>query len=176
MFLRAVTGSFDRIEFVGKDGISLKEKWENGPRTVYGLAVPNFPNLLTLAGPQSGSVATNFPRGIEEAVNWSSGFLEFLEKNKIEYFDAKLEAEGLWNNHVTEMAEKILFAKEKSWFTGYNVNVDKKYKGKCLIYAGGQIRFREFITNEKTQNYPSFDKFTTDQDVLTHLVQQTETI
>ena len=47
------------------------------------------------------------------------------------------------------MAEKILFAKEKSWFTGYNVNVDKKYKGKCLIYAGGQIRFREFITNEK---------------------------
>ena len=172
----AVTGSFDRIEFVGKDGISLKEKWENGPRTVYGLAVPNFPNLLTLAGPQSGSVATNFPRGIEEAVNWSSGFLEFLEKNKIEYFDAKLEAESLWNDHVTEMAEKILFAKEKSWFTGYNVNVDKKYKGKCLIYAGGQIRFREFITNEKTQNYPSFDKFTTDQDVLTHLVQQTETI
>ncbi len=172
----AVTGSFDRIEFIGKDGVSLREKWENGPRTVYGLAVPKFPNLLTLAGPQSGSVATNFPRGIEEAVNWSTDFLMFLEKNKISYFDAKIEAEELWNDHVTEMSEKILFAKEKSWFTGYNVNVDKKYKGKCLIYAGGQIRFREFITNEKTQQYPSFDKFTTDQDFLEHSGEVTATI
>ena len=67
------------------------------------------------------------------------------------------------------MSKKILFAKEKSWFTGYNANVDKKYKGMCLIYAGGQIRFREFITTEKTQRYPSFDKFTNDQDSLEHL-------
>ena len=44
------------------------------------LSSPNFPNLLTLAGPQSGSVATNFPRGIEEAVNWSSGFWSFRKK------------------------------------------------------------------------------------------------
>ena len=55
------------------------------------------------------------------------------------------------------------------------MKVDKKYKGQCLIYAGGQIRFREFITNEKIEEYPSFDKFTNDQDFLEHLGEVTAT-
>lgn len=153
----AVTGAFDKIDLVGEDGIKLKDKWEDGPQTSFGLAINGFPNLLTLAGPQSGSVATNFPRGIEEAVEWSSNFLEFLRDNNVEYFNAKKSAEEFWGEHVQKMSERILFAREQSWFTGYNSNVDRRYRNRCLIYAGGQLRFREFLREERLGGYPSFD-------------------
>jgi cation diffusion facilitator CzcD-associated flavoprotein CzcO len=152
----AVTGAFDRIQFVGEGKQKLTDKWNDGPQTVYGLAVSGFPNLLTLAGPQSGSVATNFPRGIEEAGEWCSDFLAYLFANDISYFNADRSAEESWSRHVREMSERILFGKEQSWFTGYNSNVDRKYRNRCLIYAGGQIRFREYLKNEKENRYPSF--------------------
>lgn len=159
----AVTGAFDRIEITGEDGQKLKDKWADGPKTVYGLAVSGFPNLLTLAGPQSGSVATNFPRGIEEAVAWCSDFLEHLMKSGIDRFDPQQSAEEFWNQHVQQMSERILFGKEQSWFTGYNSNIDRSYRNRCLIYAGGQIRFRNFLQNERSDGYPSFGLSSTDQ-------------
>lgn len=153
----AVTGAFDQIDIVGQDGIRLKDKWEDGPRTAFGLSVHGFPNLLTLAGPQSGSVATNFPRGIEEAVDWCSDFLGYLFDNDVNRFHARKEAEESWGRQVQEMSERILFGKEQSWFTGYNSNVDRKYRNRCLIYAGGQLRFRSFLKEEKEGGYPSFE-------------------
>ena len=153
----AVTGAFDKINIVGENGQTLRDKWADGPQTNFGLSVSGFPNMLTLAGPQSGSVATNFPRGIEEAVNWCSQMLEHLFDNEIHYFNARLEAENFWGVQVREMSERILFGKEQSWFTGYNSNVDRNYRHKCLIYAGGQIRFREFLTEEVSNGYPSFN-------------------
>ena len=152
----AVTGAFDRISIVGENGQSLREKWADGPQTNFGLSVSGFPNMLTLAGPQSGSVATNFPRGIEEAVNWCSQMLEYLFDNDINYFNPQLDAESFWGEQVQEMSERILFGKEQSWFTGYNSNVDRNYRHKCLIYAGGQIRFRKFLSDEMSNGYPSF--------------------
>lgn len=153
----AVTGAFDRINFVGENDQTLQSKWEDGPQTAFGLSVHGFPNLLTLAGPQSGSVATNFPRGIEQAVEWCSDFLSYLFENGITYFNPKEEAEIFWGEHTQAMSERILFARQQSWFTGYNSNVDRKYRNRCLIYAGGQLRFRNHLANEKEHNYSSFD-------------------
>jgi len=152
----AVTGAFDKINIVGENGQTLREKWVDGPQTNFGLSVSGFPNMLTLAGPQSGSVATNFPRGIEEAVNWCSQMLQHLFDNDISYFNPQLDAESFWGKQVQEMSERILFGKEQSWFTGYNSNVDRNYRHKCLIYAGGQIRFRKFLSEEMSNGYPSF--------------------
>ncbi|MCR9139933.1 MAG: NAD(P)/FAD-dependent oxidoreductase [Alphaproteobacteria bacterium] len=160
----AVTGAFDKIDIVGENGLRLKDKWEDGPQTAFGLSVHGFPNLLTLAGPQSGSVATNFPRGIEEAVNWCSEFLAYLIENKIPYFQATRASEEFWGRHVQEMSERILFGKEQSWFTGYNSNVDRKYRNRCLIYAGGQLRFRGFLQEERDNGYPSFVLSPSDRD------------
>ena len=152
----AVTGAFDKINIVGENEQTLRDKWADGPQTHFGLSVNGFPNMLTLAGPQSGSVATNFPRGIEEAVNWCSKMLEHLFDNEIQYFNPRKEAEIFWGDQVREMSERILFGKEQSWFTGYNSNVERNYRHKCLIYAGGQIRFRKFLTDEVSNGYPGF--------------------
>ena len=38
----AITGSFDRIDFRGVDGVRLKDKWKHGPQTYLGILVERF--------------------------------------------------------------------------------------------------------------------------------------
>ncbi len=59
----AITGAFDRIDIRGVDGVSLKEKWKDGPQTFLGILVDGFPNMLMVMGPHAG--LGNFPRAVE---------------------------------------------------------------------------------------------------------------
>jgi len=49
----AMTGALLSIDIRGKDGVSLRDRWADGPRTYLGLMVAGFPNLFTITGPGS---------------------------------------------------------------------------------------------------------------------------
>jgi len=55
----AMTGALTSIDIRGRDGRSLKDAWQEGYQTYFGLGVPGFPNLITLNGPGSPSVFAN---------------------------------------------------------------------------------------------------------------------
>ncbi|HEX4171802.1 MAG TPA: NAD(P)/FAD-dependent oxidoreductase, partial [Acetobacteraceae bacterium] len=74
----AITGSFDRIEIRGLDGIRLKDAWAGGPQTYLGVLVQGFPNMLMLMGPHTA--LGNIPRSIEYNVDWVTGLLQFARK------------------------------------------------------------------------------------------------
>lgn len=153
----AITGPLERMDIVGCDGLQLREKWVDGPRTAFGLSIHGFPNLLTLVAPQGASVSTNFPRGIEDSVNWATNFLEYAWAQGMTRFEATAEAEVSWGEHVADMAEKMLLTKELSWFTGYNTNVREPItKPRHLIYAGGADRYRQRLADERDGGFDSF--------------------
>lgn len=102
----AVTGAFDRIDFVGTDGVHLRDKWKDGPLSCLGIQTTRFPNLFMLQGPQSGSGASNFPRGIEDIVDWTTRFAAFLRDNGYLRVEPDAEAEAEWVEHVKDMAGK----------------------------------------------------------------------
>ena len=64
----AITGSFDRIDIRGRDGLRLKDKWAHGPQTYLGVQVEGFPNMMMLMGPHTA--LGNIPRSIEYNVDW----------------------------------------------------------------------------------------------------------
>lgn len=152
----AVTGPFDRIDITGLHGEKLRDTWSDGPQICLGLQVHGFPNLFTLVGPQSGSVAANFPRGIEDIVSWMSDLASYLRNHGIIKVSVRPEAQQEWLHHVEEINKKVLFSKSKSWFTGYNTNLDREYHPRQLIYTGGAVRYRRILAEEAAKNYPSF--------------------
>ncbi len=153
----AITGAFDRIEFTGVDGRKLAEKWIDGPITYLGLQTTGFPNLITIAGPQGGSVATNFPRGIEEAVEWNTELLKYLWKHDYNRIEPTQEAEDEWTAHVKETYNWSLLGNSKSWFTGYNSNVEGHNKIRYMIYNGGAMRYRQRLAAVAGNDYEGFD-------------------
>ncbi|MDR3448598.1 MAG: NAD(P)/FAD-dependent oxidoreductase [Alphaproteobacteria bacterium] len=153
----AITGAYDRIDFVGENGVYLRDKWADGPLTALGVMTTGFPNLLTMAGPQSGSAGQNFPRGIEEVINWWSELLEYIRGNGYTKIEPKQELEDAWLEHVIKMGDGALLGKEKSWFSGYNTNLDREYKPRYLIYMGGAPRYRKRLAEQAQSNYSGFN-------------------
>jgi len=149
----AITGAFDRIEIVGKDGKKLADKWRDGPQTYLGLQVAGYPNMFMLAAPQSGSVATNYPRGIEEIVDWSTTLLTHLRQNGYRRIEATPEAEQQWVAHVKETYSWSLVGKAKSWITGYNSNVPGHDTLRYTIYNGGALKYRQRLNEVAGNNY-----------------------
>jgi cation diffusion facilitator CzcD-associated flavoprotein CzcO len=152
----AITGAFDRIRITGLGGRTLASKWADGPSTCLGVQTEGFPNLFTLVGPQSGSVATNFPRGIEDIVDWATNFLCWLRERAANYVEATAAAEHEWVDHVKEMSERVLLSRSKSWFTGYNSNLDRDDRPRYMVYTGGAVRYRRRLADEAAAGYPSF--------------------
>ncbi len=143
----AMTGSFDRIDFQGTNGQRLADKWQDGPVTFLGMMIHGFPNLLTIAGPQSGSASTNYPRGIEIGVDWVTALLDFVWENDYTRFEANADAEREWTNEVIDMYSMMLMRKAQGWFTGYNSNIDGHEAGniRYLVYNGGAPKYKRHI-------------------------------
>ena len=154
----AITGAYDRIEITGLGGEKLSDKWKDGPSTYLGMTVSGFPNLLMLAGPQSGSASTNFPRGIESGVDWITELLEYAMEHGYQRLDATAEAEEKWTAHVKKMYSTMLMRKAKSWFTGYNSNIDGHEHGKIryFVYNGGAPKYVARIKEIAQNDYEGF--------------------
>ena len=111
--------------------------------------------MITVAGPQSGSASTNYPRGIEVGVGWATELLEHVWKHGYRRMEATPEAEEAWTRHVTEMYSIMLMRRSKGWFTGYNSNVEGHEHGRprYLVYNGGAPKFRQTITEVAERGY-----------------------
>jgi cation diffusion facilitator CzcD-associated flavoprotein CzcO len=156
----AITGAYDKIEIQGVNGEKLAQKWTDGPTTYLGMQVHGFPNLLMLAGPQSGSASTNFPRGIETGVDWLTGLLEYVWERDYTRMEATVEAERDWTEHVIKMYDMVLMRKAKSWFTGYNSNVKGHEEGtkiRYFVYNGGAPKYVNKLTEVAQNNYEGMD-------------------
>lgn len=135
--------------------MSLKEKWENGAntKTNLGLTTAGFPNLFIITGPESPSVTTNMPLAIEQHVDWITDCINYLEENNIQMIEATTEAEDEWSKSVSDTANKTLFVKTKSWYTGGNID------GKPMrfpIYLGGMPKYDKIIERVAKNGYEGF--------------------
>ena len=151
----AITGAYDLIDISGIGGETLAVKWKHAPSTFLGMLVHGFPNLLMPTGPQSASASTNFPRGIENGVNWCMGLLHYIRDHGYTRAEATREAQERWTAHVIKMYEIMLMRKAKGWFTGYNSNVPGHDSGtvRHVMYNGGQPKYRQMLDQVAANHY-----------------------
>ncbi len=137
----AITGAFDRIDIRGVDGVSLKEKWRDGPQTFLGILVDDFPNMLMVMGPHAG--LGNFPRAVEYTADWVTALIRFARERGLTRVEATRAGSAEWTAHVIETSEGLLFTEVDSWMTGINRNVEGKQVRRIMRYSGGHPAFRK---------------------------------
>lgn len=151
----AVTGAYDRLDIRGVDGALLKDKWQDGPLTYFGFMSHGYPNLFMIAGPQSASGASNFPRAIEVNVEGVTDVLQHVMANGCTRVEAEQDAEQYWVQEVERSYEKLLLRKGKGWFVGYNSNVTGHdgSKNRYPAYQGGGARFAKLYKETMADGY-----------------------
>jgi cation diffusion facilitator CzcD-associated flavoprotein CzcO len=102
----AITGSFDRIDIGGVNGVRLKDKWKDGPETFLGILVEGFPNLLMVMGPHAG--LGNFPRAAEYSVEWVTGLVCYARNHGLSRIEATPAGVAHWTEHVKSLGEGLL--------------------------------------------------------------------
>jgi cyclohexanone monooxygenase len=149
----AMTGSVAKIDISGRNGQTLNQKWEAGPRTYLGLMTAGFPNLFIITGPGSPSVLSNMIVSIEQHVDWIADCLAYMRDNALVAVEAEKTAEDKWVDHVNEVAYTTLFPQANSWYMGANV------PGKPRIfmpYIGGVPIYRQTCDEVAAKGYEGF--------------------
>jgi len=85
------------------------------------------------------------------------GLVDYMHEHHYQRVDTTPEAEQAWNEHVKDMYNMLLLRKAKSWFTGYNENIDgREGSTRYLIYNGGAPRYRKRLAEVAANDYEGF--------------------
>jgi cation diffusion facilitator CzcD-associated flavoprotein CzcO/acetyl esterase/lipase len=136
----AMTGAIVGVDITGRDGETLKEKWDHGPLTYLGLTTVGFPNLFMITGPGSPSVLSNMTVSIEQHVDWIADCVAYMRDRGFERIEPTEMAEAGWVQHVNDCGDITLFPMANSWYMGANVpgkpRVFLPYIGGVGVYRG----------------------------------------
>ncbi|WP_029117892.1 NAD(P)/FAD-dependent oxidoreductase [Mycobacterium sp. URHB0044] len=149
----AMTGAILAVDIKGRDGVTLRDKWSAGPRTLLGLSSAGFPNLFFITGPGSPSVFSNMIVSIEQHVDWITEAIEHVTVSGLDSIEATEDAETQWVQHVNDVANSTLIPKASSWYLGANV------PGKPRIfmpYVGGVGTYRQICDDVAAKGYEGF--------------------
>ena len=90
-------------EIVGRDGVTLAEKWADGAASLYGMMTRGFPNMFVMPAPgQQAVVTVNYTQLAVLGAEFVGGTVGLLENKGVEVFDVSAEAEEAWTRTIVD--------------------------------------------------------------------------
>lgn len=152
---KAYTGALEAFPIRGETGESLAEKWRARSGSIMGVAVSDFPNLFIVTGPQAPFA--NLPTSIEQNVIWITRCIDKMEREGIDLFRPRREAEEAWTAATADIHGQTLMAeghKVNSWMMGANRD-DKS--ARVLIYFGGASAYYDALDKSADEGFPELE-------------------
>ena len=149
----ALTGSLLRLQIIGRDEVTLRERWVEGPVSYLGVGVSDFPNMFVVAGPQSPSLLINVLLGIEQHADWLGGLIAHARERGVSEIEADPEAQARWVAHVAERANRTLYPQSNSYYNGDEIAGKPRV---FMPYVGGARGYRRILERETAEGYPGF--------------------
>ncbi|HUJ99106.1 MAG TPA: NAD(P)/FAD-dependent oxidoreductase [Stellaceae bacterium] len=149
----AMTGAMKEIDIHTDAGMSIRQKWEHGPRTYLGIMIAGFPNLFMITGPQSPGVKSQMILSCEQHVDWIADCLQYLRARGCSRIEAEQDAEDAWVQHNNEVANRTLYPLAKSWYVGANIPGKPRV---FMPYVGGVTAYKKRCDEVAANGYQGF--------------------
>jgi cation diffusion facilitator CzcD-associated flavoprotein CzcO len=146
----ALTGPMLAIDITGRDGLKLGEAWRDGPKSYLALLMHGFPNLFIIGGPSGPSILANYIRLDEMNVDWVVDCILHMRRQGLATVEATADAQARWGQTVCEIADRTLYVKADTWYTG--TNIEGKPRG-FFVFAGGLNRYAEVCAGVAAAGY-----------------------
>lgn len=98
----------------GRDGLSIDDAWANGPRAYRMTAIPGFPNLFTVLGPNSPTGSISLQYSAELTAQYITGWLRRFRDGELDTVEVTEEATTRFNDAVAAALGPTV------WNTGCN--------------------------------------------------------
>ena len=152
---KAYTGALEAFPIRGIGGQTLREKWQTLSESIMGVCAVNFPNMFIITGPQAPFA--NLPTSIEQNVIWVTRCIEKMEREGLDIFKPRHEAEQEWTAQTADIHRQTLMAeghKVNSWMMGAN-REDKAPR--VLIYFGGANFYYDALDKSASEGFPELE-------------------
>ena len=135
-------------DIVGRAGLTLSQKWEDGPRTLHGMQTTDFPNCFFL-GFTHTAVTVNVPQALNEQATHISYLISQVRDQGGTTIEATSEGEEMW---VEEIADKSQLGERfrAECTPGYYNNEGKVGNPDGFFttsYGAGPLRFHRILAD-----------------------------
>ncbi|WP_253849424.1 flavin-containing monooxygenase [Mycobacterium asiaticum] len=89
------------FELIGRDGITLTERWRDGVRTFQGLCANGFPNCFIESIAQAG-LTVNFPYLLDVQATHAAWIISWALQHDVDEVEASAAAEAAWVEMVVQ--------------------------------------------------------------------------
>ena len=153
----AVDGHYSRMDLRGRGGVTMRDKWKDGPLGYLGMMETDFPNLFMILGPNGPF--TNLPPSIETQVEWIADVIAMMEAKGLRSIEPTEAARDEWVALCRTIADMTLFPQADSWIFGANI---PGKKNAVMFYLAGLGNYRAAIEAVRDGGYQTmiFDRET----------------
>jgi cyclohexanone monooxygenase len=152
---QAYTGAQEAVAIRGRNGMTLKDKWEVQSGSIMGVFAAGFPNLFMITGPQAPFA--NLPTSIEQNIAYIVDCIRKMEREGYALCEPRREAEEDWVRHTADIHAQTLMAqgdKVHSWMMGANI---EHKQPRVLIYFGGANVYYDKLRASAEQDFPEVE-------------------
>jgi cyclohexanone monooxygenase len=149
----AMTGAMKEIDIHTDRGVTIREKWSDGPRSYLGIMAAGLPNLFMITGPQSPGVKSQMILACEQHVDWIADCLAYMRDKELHRIEPLPEAEAAWVEHNNEVANGTLYPLANSWYVGANIPGKPRV---FMPYVGGVTAYKQKCDEVVARGYEGF--------------------
>ena len=116
------TDSFDRLDIVGRGGVTLRQFWSKGLEANLGTTIAGFPNYFMLLGPNTGLGHNSVVLMIEAQAIYVGRLLKRMRRRKLKAIDVRREAQAAFGREMEERLSSMVWQAGgcRSWYQDEN--------------------------------------------------------
>ena len=128
----------------GRGGVALRDKWATFPRAYLGTAVPDFPNLFIVTGPNTGIGHTSALFIIESQMLYIMGCIDRVRRKNSKSIEVRPDAEESYTRHIHSEMERTVWKSGgcNSWYQSKSGHVIAMFPGFSFTYRRWTNNFR----------------------------------
>jgi cyclohexanone monooxygenase len=151
---RAFSGPLEDAGISNEKGQTPKDIWAHGPRTLFGIMTPGFPNLFHPTNAGSPSVLGNAMLQHEVFGDWIADCISRLDDRGHGTIEASMAAAEQWMHVVDEYAQRILPIRRLE--NQYMVHVNQDGSRFFIPFCAGMGEYMPRLLEATSRNYEGF--------------------
>ncbi|KAH2465011.1 hypothetical protein KXV84_002637 [Aspergillus fumigatus] len=108
-----------RFPVIGRNGVTLANRWQKTPETYLSLAVDGFPNYFICLGPNAALGEGNLLLLIEKEIDYFTLCVQKMQRDNIRAMSVKKEAVEMFTRYCDQYFARTVFSEKcRSWYKG----------------------------------------------------------
>lgn len=141
-------------EVLGRNGLTMEQKWSKDLRTVHGTQLSGFPNFHIVGGTAQGTTAFNFTHTLQMQAEHAIAIIKYCLDRGIKTMEVTPEAEERW--HCIIEAKHVDHQKFYEECTPGFLNNEGNFKEKPTYiggtYGGGPLEYEQLIARWRNED------------------------